>query len=134
FGLDEPFGGGVRLSRLKAGGMVGEGRVAAAGPAEPGAGARVDLPVHRVVRLAVDGLAGCEAEGLGSGSPPAAGWLPGLGGVKVIPAGAAFGGLVLGFPNVAEVVALGDGDDYGQYGGLLSRGDDAAAGLPMIIS
>ena len=66
--------------------------------------------------------------------PPAAGWPPGLGGVKIIPAGAAFGGLVLGFPDVAEVVALGDGDDYGQYGGLLSRGGDAAAGLPMIIT
>ena len=40
----------------------------------------------------------------------------------------------MGFPDVAEVVALGDGDDYGQYGGLLPRGDDAAAGLPMIIT
>jgi hypothetical protein len=82
----------------------------------------------------VDGLAGGEAEGLGSGSPPAAGWLPGLGGVKVIPAGAAFGGVVLGFPDVAEVVALGDGDDYGQYCGLLFRGGAAAAGLSMIIT
>jgi hypothetical protein len=44
------------------------------------------------------------------------------------------GGLVLGFPDVAEVVALGDGDDYGQYDSLLSRGGDAAAGLSMIIS
>jgi hypothetical protein len=42
--------------------------------------------------------------------------------------------VVLGLPDAAEVVALGDGDDYGQYGGLLSRGGDAAAGLPMIIS
>jgi hypothetical protein len=41
--------------------------------------------------------------------------------------------LVLGFPDVAEVVALGDGDDYGQYGGLVPRGG-AAAGLPMIIT
>jgi hypothetical protein len=31
------------------------------------------------------------------------------------------GGVVLGFPDVAEVVALGDGDDHGQYGCLLSR-------------
>ena len=114
--------------------MVGEGRVAAAGPAEPGAGARVGLPVDRVVRLAVDGLAGGEAEGLGAGSPPAAGRFAGLGGVEVVPAGGAFGCVVLGFPDVAEVVALGDGDDYGQYGGLLSRGGDAATGLPMIIT
>ena len=56
-----------------------------------------------------------------------------MGGVEVVPAGAAVGGVVLGFPGVAEVVALGDGDNYGQYGGLVSRGGDAA-GLPMIIS
>jgi hypothetical protein len=114
--------------------MVGEGRVAATGPAELSPGARVGLPVDRVVRSALDGLAGGEAEGLYSGSPPAAGWFAGLGGVNVVPAGGAFGGVVLGFPDVAEVVALGDGDDYGQCGGPLSRGGDAAAGLPMIIT
>ena len=97
FEFHEPFGGGVRLRRLKAGEVVGEGGVAAAGPAEPGAGARVGLPVDRVVRRAVDGLAGGEAEGLGSRSPPAAGWFPGRGGVEVIPAGGGFGGVVLGF-------------------------------------
>jgi hypothetical protein len=42
--------------------------------------------------------------------------------------------MVLSLPDVTEVIALGDGDDYGQYGGLLSRGGDAAAGFPMIIS
>jgi hypothetical protein len=42
--------------------------------------------------------------------------------------------VVLGFPDVAEVVALGDGDDYGQYGCPISRGGGAAAGLPMIIT
>ena len=71
---------------------------------------------------------------MGAGSPPAAGWFAGLGGVEVVPADSGLGGVVLGFPDVAEVVALGDGDDYGQYGGLLSRGGDAAAGLPMIIT
>ena len=44
------------------------------------------------------------------------------------------GGVVLGFPDVTEVVALGNSDDYSQYGGLLSRRGDAAAGLPMIIT
>jgi hypothetical protein len=58
----------------------------------------------------------------------------GLGGVNVVPAGRGFGGVVLGLPDVAEVVALGDGDDYGQYGGLPCRGGGAAAGLPMIIT
>ena len=86
FEFDEPFGGGVRLGRRQPGQVVGEGRVAAAGPAEPGSGARVGLPVDRVVGLALDGLAGGEAEGLGAGSPPAAGWFAGLGGVEVVPA------------------------------------------------
>jgi hypothetical protein len=134
FELDEPFGGGVRLGRLEPGEVVGEGRVASAGPAEFGSGVRVGLPVDRVIRFAVDGLAGGEAEGLGAGSPPAAGWFAGLGGVNVVPAGGASGGVVLGFPDVAEVVALGDGHYYGQIGDLLSRGGDAAAGLPMIIT
>ena len=51
FEFDEPFGGGVRLGGREPGQVVGEGRVAAAGPAEPGAGARVGLPVDRVVGL-----------------------------------------------------------------------------------
>jgi len=59
-------------------------------------------------------MAGCEAEGVGAGSPPAAGWFSGLGGVQVVPADRVLGGVVLGFPDVAKVVALGDGDDYGQ--------------------
>ena len=42
FELDEPFGGGVRLGRREPGKMVGERRVAAAGPAELGSGARVE--------------------------------------------------------------------------------------------
>jgi hypothetical protein len=133
FELDEPFGGGVRLGGLEPGEMVGEGRVATAGPAESGSGSWVGLPVDGIVWFAVDGLAGGEAEGLGAGSPPAAGWFAGLGGVNVVPAGGALRGHPLGFPDVAEVVALGDGDDYGQYGGLPCRGG-AAAGLPMIIT
>ena len=66
-------------------------------PAVPGSGSWVDLLVHRVVRFAFDGLAGGEAEGLGAGSPPPAGWFPGLGGVEVVPAGTALGCAVLGF-------------------------------------
>ena len=82
--------------------MVGERRVPAAGAAEPGAGARVGLPVDRVVGLALDGLAGGEAEGLGAGSPPAAGWFAGLGGVEIVAAGGAFGGVVLGFSRCSR--------------------------------
>jgi hypothetical protein len=50
FQLDEAFGGGVRLGRREPGQVVGDGRVAAAGPAEPGAGARgrsAGRPRHR---------------------------------------------------------------------------------------
>jgi len=94
----------------------------------------VDLAVDGLIEFAFDRLAGGEAEGVGAGSPPPAGWFAGLGGVEVVPTGGAFGGVVLGFLDVAEVVSLGDGDDYGQYRGLLSRGGDAATGLPMIIS
>jgi len=97
FEFDEPFGGGVWLGRLKPGQVVGEGRVAAAGPTELSAGVRVELPVNRVVRRTFDDLAGREAEGLGARSPPAAGWFAGLGGVEVVPAGGALGGVVLGF-------------------------------------
>ena len=46
FEFDEPFGGGVRLGGGEPGQVVGEARVAAAGSAEPGAGARIGLPVH----------------------------------------------------------------------------------------
>ena len=51
FEFDEPFGGGVRFGCLEPGQVIGECRVTAAGPAELGSGARVDLPVHRVVGL-----------------------------------------------------------------------------------
>jgi hypothetical protein len=87
----------MRLGGREPGQVVGERGVAAAGPAEPGAGARVSLPVDRVVGLALDGLAECEAEGLGPGSPPAAGRFAGLGGVNVVPADSTLGGVVLGF-------------------------------------
>jgi hypothetical protein len=40
-------------------------------------------------------------------------------------------GLALGLPDVAEVVALGDGDDHGQSAASLRY---VAAGLTMIIS
>ena len=121
FELDQPFGGGVRLGGRQPGQVVGERRVAAAGAGRAWLRC-AGRPAGRPRRRAGAGRSGRgEAEGLGAGSPPAAGWFPGLGGVNVVPADGASGGVVLGFPDVAEVVALGDGDDYGQYGGLLSR-------------
>jgi hypothetical protein len=100
FQLDQPLGGRVRLGRHQPGQVIGEGRVSAAGPAELGAGARVDLPVHRLIRLTLNQLARGEAEGLGAGSPPAAGRFAGLGGVDVVAAGRARrAGLGLGLPD-----------------------------------
>ena len=69
----------MRLGRLKAGKMVGEGRVAAPRQAELGASVQVGLLVDHVVGQAFDGLAGGEAQGVGAGSPPAARQLAGLG-------------------------------------------------------
>ena len=56
-----------------------------------------------------------------------------LSGVEVIPADRLLGAAVLGLvlPHVAEVVALGDGDDHGQYCCLLPG--LLAAELTMII-
>src|SRR5215469_15853608 len=95
--------------------MVGELRVAAKPSAKLGPCPRVDLLVHRVIGRTFDDLASGEAQSLGSGSPPPAGWLPGLSGIDVIAADSALcAGLALGLPDVAEVVALGDSDDHGQ--------------------
>jgi hypothetical protein len=76
FQLDEPLGGGVRLGDLQPGQVIGERGVASTGPTEPVTGARVDLLVNRVIRLALDDLSGSEAEGLCSWSPPTAGRFP----------------------------------------------------------
>jgi hypothetical protein len=133
FQFDEPLGGGVRLGGVQPGQVIGEGGVAAAGPAELAAGARVDLAVHSVIRLAFDNPAGGEAEGLRAGSPPPAGRFPGQCGVEVVTADGACGsGLGQGLPDVAEVVALGDGDDHGQ-GLPPSHRDCGIAGPTMII-
>ena len=84
--LDQPFGRGVRLGGLQPGQVISERRIPAAAPPQRGPGARVGLPVDRVVGLALDELAGVEAEGPGSGPPPRAGRFPGLGRVDVVAA------------------------------------------------
>jgi hypothetical protein len=92
---------------------------------------RVDLLVHRVVRLAFDDLTCREAKGFGSGSPPSAWWFSRLGGVNVVPAAGALGtGLALGLPDVVEVVSLGYRHDHGHQTPPLGH---AAAELTMII-
>jgi hypothetical protein len=113
--LDHPLGSGVRLGRLQPGQVISERRIPAAGPAELVPAPRVALLVNRVIRPALNDLARCEAQGLRSRTPPQAGRFPGLRSVDVIAAGRAFGaGLALGLPDVAQVEALGNGDDHGQ--------------------
>src|SRR5690242_11381027 len=106
----------MRLGGLQLGQVVGERRVPATRPAELVPGPRVALLVDSVIGLAFNDLAGCKAECLRSQSPPLARRFSRLGGVDVVAAGGVPGAglLPLGFPDVAEVVALGDGDDYGQ--------------------
>ncbi len=124
----------MRLGGAQPGQVIGEGGVAAAGPAELAAGTRVDLPVHGIVRLAFDNLAWGEAEGQRSGSPPPAGRFPGQGGVEVVTASGVPGsGLGLGLPDVAEVVALGNGDNHGQPAASFPPGS-RGRGPTMIIS
>jgi hypothetical protein len=57
----------MRLGGAQPGQVIGEGGVPAAGPAELAAGTRLDLPVHSLIRLALDNLAGDKAEGLRPG-------------------------------------------------------------------
>jgi hypothetical protein len=120
--LDEPFGGGVGLGGFQPGQVVDELWVAAKLSAKFGPGLRIDLLVYRDIRHTFDDLASGEAESLGSGSPPPAGRLPGLSGIDVIAAESVLrAGLALGLPDIAEVVALGDGDDHGQTAASFPR-------------
>ena len=89
--LDQPLGRGVRLGGQQPRQVIGELRVAAARPAELLPRPRVELPVDRVIRLALDDLAGGEAQRFCSRAPPPARRLPGLGGVDVVAAGGPLG-------------------------------------------
>jgi len=105
----------MRLSSTQPGQLVGELRVATTRPAELRPGPRVDLFVDRVIGLPLDYRALGQAQRGRARTPPPAQWLPALGGTDVVTAGALLGGgLALVLPRVAEVIALGDGDDYGQ--------------------
>ena len=101
------FGGGVRLGGQQPSVQVGGLAAVARGPAELDAIGGPALTEQQVVRLALDRLAGLEAEGPGSWSPPAAGRLPaGLAGLDVV-AGRVLGGTAVDLlPDVVKVIAL----------------------------
>ena len=101
------FGGGVRLGGQQLRVQVGGFAAVARRPAQLGAVGGLALAEQQVIRLALDPLAGLEAEGLRAGAPPAAGrFSPALAGLDVV------AGRVLGraavhlLPDVVKVIAL----------------------------
>jgi hypothetical protein len=114
------FGGGVRLGGQQRGVQVGGFPAVAWRAAELSAVGRFTFAEKQIVRLALDGLPGLEAERSGAGAPPAAGWLsPGLAGLDVI-AGRVLGGTAIDLlPDVVKVIALAQGCDNRQ--GLIHR-------------
>ena len=101
------FGGGVRLGGQQPGVQVGGFAAAVGGLAQRGAVGGFALAEQQVVGLALDRLAGLEAEGLGAGAPPAAGRLSAaFAGLDVV-AGRVLGRAAVDLlPDVVKVVAL----------------------------
>ena len=109
------LGGGVRLGGQQLRVQVGGFPPAARRPAELAAVRGLALAEQQLVRLALDPLAGLEAEGLRSRAPPAAGWLsPAFAGLDVV-TGRVFGRAAVDLlPDVVKVIALAQGRDYRQ--------------------
>ena len=86
----------MRLGGQQRGVQVGGFAAVAWRAAELSAVGRFTLAEQKIVRLALDGLAGLEAERSGAGAPPAAGWFSsGLAGLDVV-AGRVLGGTAFG--------------------------------------
>ena len=108
-------GGGVRLGGQQLRVNVGGFAAVAGRPAELGAVEGSAFAEQQVVRLALDGLAGLEAEGFRAGAPPAAGWFsPGFAGLDVV-AGRVFDRAAVHLlPDVVKVIALAQRRDNRQ--------------------
>ena len=101
------FGGGVRLGGQQLNVQVRGFAAVARRPAELGVIGGPALAEQPVVRLALDPLAGLEAEGPGSWSPPAAGRLPaGLAGLDVVTGRVLRRTAVDLLPAVVQVIAF----------------------------
>ena len=109
------LGGGVRLGGQQLRVQVRGLPAAARAPAELGAVGGLSLAEQQIVRFALDGLAGLEAERSGAGAPPAAGrFSPGLAGLDVV-AGRVLGRAAVDLlPDVVKVIALAQGCDNRQ--------------------
>jgi hypothetical protein len=114
------FGGGVRLGGQQRGVQVGGFAAVAWRAAELSAVGGFALAEQKIVRFALDGLAGLEAEGFRARAPPAAGWLsPAFTGPDVV-AGRVLGRAAVDlFPDVVKVISLAQGRDNRQ--GLIHR-------------
>ena len=101
------LGGGVRLGGQQLRVQVGGFPAAVRRPAQLGAIRRLALAEQQVVRLALDPLAGLEAEGPRARAPPPAGrFSPGLAGLDVV-AGRVLGRAAVNvLPDVVKVIAL----------------------------
>ena len=117
-GFDPQFvlasGGGVRLGGQQPGVQVGCLAAAAGRPAQRGAVGGFTLAEQQIIRLALDPLAGHEAQRHGAGTPPAAGRLAAaLAGLDVV-AGRILGRAAVDLlPDVVKVVALAQRRDNG---------------------
>ena len=107
------FGGGVRLGGQQRGVQVGGFAAVARGPAQRGAVGGFAFAEQQVIRLALDRLAGLEAEHPGAGAPPAAGRLSAaFAGLDVI-AGRVLGRAAVDLlPDVVQVVSLAQRCNY----------------------
>ena len=126
------FGGGVRLGGQQLRVHVGGFPAVARGPAELGAVGGLALAEQQVIRLALDPLAGLEAEGFRAGAPPAAGRLsPALAGLDVV-AGRVLGRAAVDLlPDVVKVIALAQRRDNRHYAQRLHGA--GVAELPILI-
>jgi hypothetical protein len=114
------FGGGVRLADQQLRVQVSGFAAVTWRPAQLGTVRCLPLAEQRIVRLALDCLAGLEAERSGAGAPPAAGrFSPGLAGLDVVAGRVPGRAAVDLFPDVVKVIALAQGRDNRQ--GLIHR-------------
>ena len=123
----------MRLSRQKLGVQIGRLPAAAGRAAQLGAVRGLPLTEEKIVRFPLDRLAVSEAERLRARSPPAAGGFTArLRGLHVIARRALYGGLVDLLPDVVQVIALGQGRDYGQGLPPRHRGDGIDHGRRVV--
>ena len=106
------LGSGMRLGGQKLRVQVGGFAAAARGPTQLRAVGAFALAEQQVIRPALDGLAGLEAERLRARAPPPARWLaPALAGLDVVAGRVPSRAAVHLLPDVLQVIALTQGRD-----------------------